>query len=164
MKRLGTLALLVGMAMVLLAPASLAAGGQYRPPEGCYKIEFEDGVKTWTNTDAPARVTVKAGRTSETYELAPGETVSHSTGKDLSHVIVCPTSTTTTAPPITTTTVPVVTTTTTPSTTTTSVDQCEAIDDCDRLPETGFELSWFAGLGALLMVAGLGLLGVSTRT
>jgi hypothetical protein len=56
----------------------------------CEKIEFGDGVKTYSlPSDYYSYVVVKAGRTNTVYEGFFGGDVWSFSGKDISHIIYC---------------------------------------------------------------------------
>ena len=106
--------LLAAAAVAGLAVIGLAAPAQAAPPPGaqmndvayweslgygdCTKVEFGDGVSTYTLPDLPwgqqyTLVVLKAGSGATANDVVPwpsaGDTFGHSTGKDLSHIIVC---------------------------------------------------------------------------
>ena len=126
MKRIG-LGLIV-IAVLLLGAAPLVGattdnGGQYDPPEGCEKIEMQDGFgPVWVADQDYLLVLIKAGTEVFAWEnVETGDDLTVPTGKDISHVIFCwEQTTTTTAPTSTTETTQATTTTTEYSTTTTT--------------------------------------------
>ncbi|MFE7844120.1 hypothetical protein ACFUTX_02850 [Microbacterium sp. NPDC057407] len=72
-------------------PATPAGNHESTWGENCHKIEFGDGVKTYTlESGYYSVVVVKAGRTNTVYEGFWGGDVSSLSGKDISHIIYCP--------------------------------------------------------------------------
>ena len=135
-------------------PIAVPEGGlEYPPPQG---RRSWDKVKK-CNAPPPTTTTTLPPSTTTTTEPPPTTTVPPSTttttvAPPTTTTSIPPETTTTTQPEVTTTTSPPETTTTTAPPVTTTTVPCEEEGTC--LPNTGFPLSVWAGVGALLVLLG----------